>query len=81
MNRKYNNFLLNCIWQIYGERELLDKNMVESTEDVSFEGEVYAAPSKYKEILSSIYGNYMELPPESERIGHHDYKAFLVEED
>ena len=36
-----------------------------------FEGIEVILPEKYDEYLTWIYGNYMELPPEEKRIGHH----------
>lgn len=33
-------------------------------------------PVDYDLMLSSIYGNYMQLPPEKDRIYHHLYKAY-----
>lgn len=38
-----------------------------------FEDTEVMIPRGYDQILSSIYGNYMQLPPEEERIGHHFY--------
>lgn len=34
----------------------------------SFEGGSYRIPRNYDELLSTFYGNYMELPPEEQRI-------------
>ena len=38
---------------------------------VEFEGDHFIAPAGYDEILSMIYSNYMELPPEKDRITTH----------
>lgn len=38
---------------------------------VEFEGAQFVAPSGYDTILSMIYPNYMELPPEEERVTTH----------
>ena len=38
---------------------------------VEFEGYKFRAPKNYHEILSSIYGNYMELPPVEQRVFPH----------
>lgn len=38
--------------------------------DVSFENEIFKIPKKYEEFLKIAYGDYMKLPPESERITH-----------
>lgn len=39
--------------------------------DVSFNGKEYKAIKKYDEYLKIAYGNYMELPPEEERVWKH----------
>lgn len=38
--------------------------------DIEFEGLNVRAPSDYKSLLTHMFGNYMELPPEEERINH-----------
>lgn len=38
---------------------------------VDFEQYQFYAPKEYDKILKSNYGNYMELPPEEERVPHH----------
>ena len=52
---------------------------------VSFEGFIFPAVAEYKRYLEALYGDYMQLPPESERKGHgslivdfeHSYEQYL----
>ena len=39
---------------------------------LEFEGDKFSAPKNYDMILKSGYGNYMQFPPENERITGHD---------
>ena len=41
-----------------------------------FEGYEFYIPEGYDEILKTNYGDYMQLPPEEDRIPHHKYKVF-----
>ena len=41
-----------------------------------FENTEFYVTKDYDEILRLQYGDYMQLPPENERIGHHYYKIF-----
>ncbi|WP_028043616.1 LicD family protein [Candidatus Stoquefichus massiliensis] len=45
-----------------------------------FEKYNFYIPKEYDRILTSMYGNYMKLPPKEERIGHHFYKTYLKED-
>lgn len=38
---------------------------------VEFEGKLYNAPIDYENVLTSLYGNYMELPPVEKRGNYH----------
>ncbi len=38
--------------------------------EMEFEGKYYIIPSNYDAYLKHIYGNYMELPPVEQRVGH-----------
>ena len=38
----------------------------------------FRIPKDYDNILSHIYGDYMKLPPENERYGHHYYKVYKI---
>lgn len=44
---------------------------------VSFEGYSFKAPKGYHEVLTSIYGDYMQLPPEEKRVTHHANKIYM----
>ena len=41
-----------------------------------FNNEYFRVPKEYDEVLKTIYGDYMKLPPENERVAHHNYKAY-----
>lgn len=39
--------------------------------EIDFEGVKFKAPIKVDEYLTQIYGDYMQLPPENQRVSHH----------
>ena len=65
-----------CItWGLYGPREVMDKQgYLESTE-VEFCGRKFKSMACWDSYLSSLYGDYMQLPPEDQR-GSHAMKAW-----
>ena len=56
------------IWG-YNERERMPYSILESVE-LEFEGKRFFAPRDYDANLTAIFGDYMTLPPESERLPH-----------
>ena len=44
----------------------------------TFEGKKFTIPKKYHEILTSDYGDYMQLPPVEQRVSHHDFKLLKI---
>ncbi|MBQ4236122.1 MAG: LicD family protein [Treponema sp.] len=50
--------------------ELMNKSLVEPTNKILFEGIEFNAPADVPAYLTKLYGNYMQLPPENERINH-----------
>lgn len=46
------------------------RNLVDSTQLLSFEGENFPCPKNIHEYLTNLYGDYMTPPPETSRTGH-----------
>ncbi|MEO1958049.1 MAG: LicD family protein [Nautiliaceae bacterium] len=62
----------NFVWCYYITKAkfhqgIFDKNMFEELEEIEFEDTKLLAPKRIKEYLKIRYGDYMKLPPESER--------------
>ena len=57
------------IWG-YGEKEILDRSVFEKRIELQFENINISAPIGYHEYLSSLYGDYMKLPPKEKQIQH-----------
>lgn len=82
MSQKYEFYeeeQFDCvIW--YSKRIFEKKLLGEDLEGTNliFNGEYFRVPKEYDLVLKSIYEDYMKLPPESERIAHHDYKAYKI---
>lgn len=53
----------------------------EKTLDCIFEGRTFKIPAGYDEILTQLFGDYMQLPPPEEQITHHSSNSYLLEED
>jgi len=74
----YNNGdKVGCIVSGYYEKEIVNKEVFEDSVDLEFEGVMFPAPIGYEEYLTSLYGDYMKLPPEEERVYRHSFDAFL----
>ncbi len=72
---QYSNFVGAFIFG-YGIKERISKKSLENYILVDFEREKFRAQKGYDEYLSSIYGDYMQLPPEEKRKSHHFFKAY-----
>lgn len=64
----------------YGSREIMERSVFETTAKVEFEGQWFDAIADYDTFLTSLYGTYMELPPEEKRKTHHEFKAYWTEQ-
>lgn len=47
-----------------------------SPKETSFEGRNYWGPEDMRKVLTSIYGDYMRLPPVEQQVTHHRFSAF-----
>ena len=66
-------YIGNLIWGTYDVIEIYDRELFKESVYIDFEGERFRAPNRFNDILTKLYGNYMKLPPEKDRIPHHDY--------
>ena len=61
----------------YGEREWMPKEIFEPGAEVEFRGVKCAAPKGWDAYLRNLYGDYMTLPPEDQRVT--DHANFTIE--
>ena len=64
------------IWLYGGEKDIFLKQWFDDTIMMPFEKYEFRVPKDYDSVLRHGYGDYMKLPPEKERIGHHFYKVY-----
>lgn len=87
--KKYRDFLFNILSKKGGHRyffvtgplknfecHTFDFNPFEEMIELEFEGKKVMSPAKYHDLLSKIYGDYMQLPPEDQRHPYHGGKFF-----
>lgn len=63
----------------WGDRPdiFIKKIDLEPAVELDFEGRKFKAPHCYEQHLQVLYGDYMKLPPEEERLPH-GFKAYLI---
>lgn len=64
------------IWLSWGEKDIFLREWFDEYLMMPFEQYMFRVPKHYDEILRHEYGDYMRLPPEEDRIGHHYYKVY-----
>lgn len=65
----------------YGGKEIMHKSSFDDYIEMPFEGINFMVIKGWKEYLTNIYGNYMQLPPVEKRKGHHTGKAYWINRD
>jgi lipopolysaccharide cholinephosphotransferase len=63
----------------YGRKEEMPSSAVSEYTELPFEGKMFRVIKGYEIYLTNIYGDYMKLPPENERIRKHDFTAYYRE--
>ena len=58
------------------DKEIIPREWVQNTIKMEFEGITVNVSDRYDEWLTYVYGDYMSLPPENERVGHHYVDIF-----
>ena len=64
------------IWLSWGVKDMYLRKWFEGYTYMPFEGYRFRVPADYDKILRHTYGDYMQLPPEEDRVGHQYYKAY-----
>jgi len=62
----------------YVKKAIWPKEWLDEVVKIKFEDTEMAVPKKYHEYLTMLYGDYMQLPPEDKREGHHYNKGFSL---
>lgn len=63
----------------YGAKEVMPSGVFAKYINLPFEGREFSAIAEYDTFLSTLYGNYMELPPKEKRKTHHEFESYWVE--
>ena len=63
-------------YPMYWKGKFLEKDVFESYTRVKFENSVFFAVSQFDRMLTALYGDYMKLPPEKDRIPAHTEHQF-----
>lgn len=53
--------------------EIFERKMYQEYQEMDFEGHKFMAIKDYDTFLKKRYGDYMQLPPEDQRVPHHDF--------
>lgn len=68
------------IWLSWGEKDIFPRKWFDETIMMPFDKYEFRVPKEYDQVLRHEYGDYMQLPPEKDRVGHHFYKVYKKEE-
>ena len=68
----------NHLYGFTGKIEALPPEVYRDTIKVQFEDIICRVPKDYDTYLKCLYGDYMKLPKEEDRIGHHHDKGFSL---
>ena len=72
----YEYKFVGCTNWCFDTKNLVERKYFDNQVEVQFEGHSFYAPKDYHELLTKMYGDYMQLPPIEERRGHHNYRAY-----
>ncbi|MBQ3543818.1 MAG: LicD family protein [Lachnospiraceae bacterium] len=64
------------IWLSWGAKDIFPRKWFDETIKVPFGKYEFRVPKYYDKVLRHEYGDYMQLPPEKDRIGHHYFKVY-----
>ncbi len=68
-----------CLVWGYGKKEIIDEYNFFDSVYVEFENTKFATLKGWNKYLTSLFGDYMKLPPIEKRITHHNFTAYWKE--
>lgn len=63
----------------FGSKEVMPRALFENIITLPFEGGEFHAIADYDTFLTSLYGDYMQLPPAHKQVSHHEFTAYRVD--
>ena len=68
------------VFGAWGFKEVMPKQYMGEPKEYKFEDTTVYGVEMPHEYLTSLYGDYMQLPPEEKRVSHHDYVYYNLDE-
>lgn len=65
-----------CVGSFNSEKEIFEKEKLGKKIKLPFEQDEFCAPEGYDLWLKQIFGDYMQLPPEKDRVTHHKFLMY-----
>lgn len=78
---KFKNYMLTNDIFVFKRDHFYDGDIFNNLALTKFENYNFYIVNKYDNVLKACYGDYKKLPPEENRITHHNYRAYFLEDD
>ncbi|WP_162311656.1 LicD family protein [Pseudoxanthomonas broegbernensis] len=72
------SLLLGNLYGLYGHRELVPAQVFGAGSKVHFQGRMFRAPARPEEYLHAVYGDFMRLPPTTDRHSGHRIRTVSI---
>lgn len=77
MTKKQGSYVIDT--GVFGKQALLKKEWFAGSEHMNFCGHFLPVPSGYDAYLAAYYGDYMQLPPEENRVSGHYIESLVID--